>query len=171
MQTDFLAQLKRIKQDAQERAAAAAAAQREEALTRAETEEAYFALRSRVEEAIHRAFDDFCREFEGFEKQAGFVGDDYCLSVAYDEVVMGGGRDAVVEKSLSQLTFKIKALRGSRYFVLTSKAILRNRERGQRVWDEKIQDARPEPILEFVQQEVLRFARAFSARNAADFGA
>ena len=161
MPADFLSRLRKIKQASEDRAAASAEVHRSAEQDRAAIRAKYYELREPLVDKIDGALDDFCREFDGFQKQAAYMGDEYCMSVSYDELVLGGSG---MDRYLSQLTFKIKSLGESSYFVVGAKTVLRNKECGQRNWDEKIEEAQAGPILEFAQNEVLRFAEAYGAR-------
>lgn len=166
MPPDFVSKLRKIKRASQAHAAASAEARREAEQSRAELREKYYALREQLVAKVDRVFDDFCGEFDGFKKQSSYMGDDYCMAVSYDELVLEGARDVSMGKYLSQLTFRVKGLGDSSYFVVNAKTVLRNRELGQRTWDEKIDQAQAEPILEFAQNEALRFAKAYASRDA-----
>ena len=171
MPPDFLSKLRRIKKVSEQQAAASAEAQREAEQSRAEIRGKYYELREKLVVSVDQSFDDFCREFDGFSKQASYVGEDYCLSVSYDELVMASGRDVNMERLLSQFTVRIKGLGDSAFFVVSAKTLLRNKECGQRTWDEKILEAQVEPILAFAQNEVLRFAKAYASRETISQGA
>jgi len=164
MPQNFKARLRKIKEKSEGKAAATVAAQREAEAAKREQRNTYYDLREGLVAAIDQAFDGFCAEFEGFRKQSAYQGDDYVLAVGYDEVMLSGGRNVQMESFLSQLTFSIRGLRDSDFFVVTAKTVLCNKEAGTRTWDDKIENVDPEAIIEFAQNEVLRFAERFGAR-------
>lgn len=166
MSKDFLAKLRRIKQASQDQAAAGVAAQRAAEDARREMREKYYDLHERLVEALDEALDGFCQEFEGFRKQTSYLGEDYVMAVSYDEVVLVGTRDVSMTKYLSQLTFTIRGMRDSGFFAVHAKTVLRNKEHGTRTWDDRIDRADRESVIEFAQNEVLRFAQRFTARAA-----
>jgi len=165
MPRDFKAQLKRIREASDDTDVERAAARQQELDARRAQREKYDVLRDALLAAIEEAFESFCEEFEGFQSKSGYQGGNQVLSVSYDEVAMSTGPGAHIDKYLSQLTFNVKALRKSSYFVVTAKTVLRNKEWGVRTWEDKIERAEPEQLVEFAQNEVLRFARRYSRRG------
>ena len=164
MSKDFMAKLRKIKQASEGQTAACAAAQREAEDARREVRKRYYEIHETLVAALDEALDGFCEEFEGFRKQTSYLGEDYVMAVSYDEVVLGGGREVDMANYLSQLTFTIKGLRDSGFFVVHAKTVLRNKEQGTRTWDDKIERAEANSIIEFAQSDVLRFAQRFTAR-------
>ncbi len=164
MPKNFMARLRKIKQTSEDKAAATVAAQREVEVARREQRNRYYDLREKLVATIDEAFDGFCAEFEGFRKHSAYQGDDYTIAVGYDEVMLSGARNVQMENFLSQLTFAIRGLRDSDFFVVTAKTVLCNKEAGTRTWDDKIENVDAEAIIEFAQNEVLRFAERFGAR-------
>lgn len=165
MPKDFKTQLKRIREASDDTHAESAAARQQELDAQLARREKYDVLRDALVAAIGEAFKSFCGEFEGFESKSGYQGGTQVLSLSYDEVAMSAGHGARIESYLSRLTFNVKALRKSSYFVVAAKTVLRNKEWGVRTWEDKIERTEPEQLVEFAQNEVLRFARRYSRRE------
>lgn len=158
---DFRDKIRRVREQAEEKARKRAEQLEQEKLTREALARRHEQWTDILRDVILEALRDFTDEFDHFHIEEALGHDGRIYAVYADELLTDS--DGMPAKFYSRLEFTIRRYDHSGKLRLRVKSVIRNKERVKRSWSENLASGNIDSITEFVHEEIIIFARMYSS--------